>query len=382
MSRIKENPSRPKIVKRGNRRVVCLTAPIEQLPKIDIAKLVQQERDRWPSWVSKAMLKKSLQMQQEKSEHPAVEVAGLAYRYGSRVALEDVSFSVPAGEIFGLLGPNGSGKTTLFRILSTLIPPQSGSARILGHDLAQDLSAVRRAIGVVFQAPSLDKKLTAEENLRHQGHLYGLMGSTLSARIEELLTRVGMLDRRHELTEKMSGGQRRRVELAKGLLHRPKVLLLDEPSTGLDPGARRDLMRYLKDLAREGVTCLLTTHLMEEAGDCGRLGVMSLGKLIALDTPDALKARIGGQVVSIQAKESQTLSVKIAERFAVVPQVLDGSVRIERDDGHRFVAQIAEAFPGEFESVSVSKPTLEDVFVRLTGHGIGQDEMPVGAGEK
>jgi len=310
---------------------------------------------------------------------PAIELVNLAYHYGTRTALEDVSFSVPTGEIFGLLGPNGSGKTTLFRILSTLLPPQSGTVRILGQDLVKNLTTLRRALGVVFQAPSLDKNLSAEENLRHQGHLYGLMGRTLSARIDELLARFGMSDRRYELTGKLSGGQRRRVELAKGLLHRPRILLLDEPSTGLDPGARRELMRYLKDLAREGVTCLLTSHVLEEADACDRLGIMSLGKLVALDTPCALRARIGGQVVCVQSKNPPTLAAQIAAHFAVVPQVLDGSVRIEHKDGHRFVAQLAEAFPGAVDSISVSRPTLEDVFVHLTGHRIGQDERPVGA---
>ncbi|MCW8132332.1 MAG: ATP-binding cassette domain-containing protein [Planctomycetota bacterium] len=299
----------------------------------------------------------------------AVGVDGLSFRYGERVALDGVSFSAEPGEIFGLLGPNGSGKTTLFRILSTLIPPQQGTARIFGHDLRAELNEVRRAIGVVFQAPSLDKKLTAAENLRHQGHLYGLGGAELSKRIEEMLARVGLSDRAHDYTEKMSGGQRRRVELAKGLLHRPKLLLLDEPSTGLDPGARRDLMQYLKELSRkDGVTSLLTTHLMEEAEQCSRLGVMRAGKLVALDTPEALKARIGGHVVTIKTRENSAFAAKLKEKLGVEPAVVDDAIRVEQEDGHSFVARVVEAFPGEIESVAVSKPTLEDVFVHLTGH--------------
>lgn len=299
----------------------------------------------------------------------AVEIDALAFRYKERVALDGVSFAVKPGEIFGLLGPNGSGKTTLFRILSTLIPPQKGEARIFGHDLRKDLNEVRRAMGVVFQAPSLDKKLTAAENLRHQGHLYGLSGAELSKRIDEMLARVGLSDRAHDYTEKMSGGQRRRVELAKGLLHRPKLLLLDEPSTGLDPGARRDLMQYLKELSqRDGVTSLITTHLMEEAEQCSRLAVMRTGKLVALDTPDALKARIGGHIVLIKAKDLAGMAARLKERMGLHAAVVDDVIRIEHADGHRLVAQAVEAFPGEIESIAVSKPTLEDVFVHLTGH--------------
>ncbi|MBI3829964.1 MAG: ATP-binding cassette domain-containing protein [Planctomycetes bacterium] len=299
----------------------------------------------------------------------AAEVDGLSFRYKERAALDGVRFSVGKGEIFGLLGPNGSGKTTLFRILSTLIPPQQGTARIFGKDVKAETEAVRREIGVVFQAPSLDKKLTAAENLRHQGHLYGLGGAELSKRIGEMLSRVGMRDRANDLTEKMSGGQRRRVELAKGLLHRPKLMLLDEPSTGLDPGARRDLMTYLKELSeRDGVTSLLTTHLMEEAEQCSRLAVMREGKLVALDTPEALKATIGGHVVTIKMKDPQGAAVRLGARLQIKPQVVDETIRVEHPDGHRFVAQVVEAFPGEIDSISVSKPTLEDVFVHLTGH--------------
>lgn len=301
--------------------------------------------------------------------HSAAEIDGLSFRYKERAALDGVSFGVNKGEIFGLLGPNGSGKTTLFRILSTLIPPQKGTARIFGKDVKTETDAVRREIGVVFQAPSLDKKLTAAENLRHQGHLYGLSGAELSKRIGEMLSRVGMSDRSNDLTEKMSGGQRRRVELAKGLLHRPKLMLLDEPSTGLDPGARRDLMAYLKELSEcDGVTSLLTTHLMEEAEQCSRLAVMREGKLVALDTPEALKGTIGGHVVSIKVKDPQGAAVRLSERLQVKAQVVEETIRVEHPDGHRFVALVVEAFPGEIDSISVSKPTLEDVFVHLTGH--------------
>lgn len=312
----------------------------------------------------------------------AVEVSGVSFRYGDRVALDGVSFSVPRGEIFGLLGPNGSGKTTLFRVLSTLIPPQSGTLAILGKDLARETFAVRHRIGVVFQAPSLDKKLTAQENLIHHGHLYGLRGADLKERCRKLLDRVGLLDRANERTETLSGGQRRRVELAKGLLHEPDVLILDEPSTGLDPGARRDLMTYLRSLSREGVTCLLTTHLMEEAESCDRLALLCQGKLAALDTPDALKARIGGEVVSVNVREPEGFAARVQERFGVSPQVVDGVVRIERTDGPRFVAELAEAFPGQIEAVRVGRPTLEDVFIRLTGHRFWEAQSETDAAAK
>lgn len=297
-----------------------------------------------------------------------ISVDALSYKYGERLALDQVSFDVQRGEIFGLLGPNGSGKTTLFRLLSTLVPPQQGRASIAGFDVTTSTLKARERMGVVFQAPSLDKKLTAAENLRHQGHLYGMRGETLEKRIGEVLERVGLSDRANELTEKMSGGQRRRVELAKGLLHKPDVLLLDEPSTGLDPGARIDLMAYLKELSKDGVTCLLTTHLMEEAEHCARIVILNLGKRVALDTPDGLKAGIVGDVVHIESREPIRLRDDIRIKFEIEVHENEGKLRIEHENGAKLVAQIAEAFPGRVDAFSVSKPKLEDVFVRITGH--------------
>lgn len=293
------------------------------------------------------------------ASNPAlVAVEALTHRYGQRVALDGVSFEVRRGEIFGLLGPNGGGKTTLFRILTTLIPPTEGRVR----------SVERGRFGVVFQSPSLDKKLTVAENLRHHGHIYGLRGATLRQRMDELLARFGLADRRNELIEKLSGGLRRRVELAKGLLHRPELLLLDEPSTGLDPLARRELGDYLAELrARDGVTVLLTTHIMDEAERCDRLALLDRGKLVALDRPAALKEQVGGDVVSVTPAK---LHEVIERRFDVKATVVDDTVRIERPRGHEFIPQLVEAFPGEIESVSVGKPTLEDVFIHLTGHRI------------
>ena len=299
----------------------------------------------------------------------AIQVESLSHRYGDRVALDSVSFHVESAEIFGLLGPNGSGKTTLFRVLSTLMVPSSGSARIAGFDPVKQPNEVRRRIGVVAQAQSVDVKLTAAENLMHQGHLYGLSGSRLKARIAEMLERVGLSDRARDRVETFSGGMQRRVELAKGLMHRPSILLLDEPTTGLDPGARRDLWLYLDGLRQhEGVTVLVTTHLMEEAERCRRLAILSQGKLVGLGTPAELKSEIGGDVIQFETENPEALATRIRQRFGIVCAVEENIVRLEREQGHRFAADVMEAFPGEIRSINVSRPTLEDVFVNRTGH--------------
>jgi ABC-2 type transport system ATP-binding protein len=304
------------------------------------------------------------------SSHVAViSLQSLVHRYEERNALNGLSFDVQPAELFGLLGPNGSGKTTLFRILSTLMLPTAGRASILGHDVSREPNAIRRRIGVVFQAQSIDAKLTAAENLRHQGHLYGLQGAALKKRMEEMLARVGLLDRANEKAETFSGGMQRRLELAKGLLHRPSVLLLDEPTTGLDPGARRDVWQYLQILRdEERVSVIVTTHLMEEAERCDRLAILNEGKLVALGTPLELKQEIGGDVILLDASEPEALAEKIRLRFRLHPQVLEGQIRLERENGHRFITDVVEAFPGEIQAISVSKPALEDVFIRRTGH--------------
>jgi len=306
---------------------------------------------------------------------PVISVQNILHRYDGRTALDDVSFEVHPAELFGLLGPNGSGKTTLFRILSTLMIPTAGRSLIMGFDAAQDPAAVRRQIGVVFQAQSVDEKLTAYENLWHQGHLYGLHGFALKTRIDEILGRVGLADRMKELVETFSGGMARRVELAKGLLHHPSVLLLDEPTTGLDPGARRDLWQYLQTLRdQERVSVIVTTHLMEEAERCDRLAILNEGKLVALGTPTELKHEIGGDVILLDAThDAESLAQRISTRFQVDATVMahqsrSNQVRIEMENGHRFITNVVEAFPGEIQAVSVSKPTLEDVFIHRTGH--------------
>ncbi len=278
-------------------------------------------------------------------------------------------------EIFGLLGPNGSGKTTIFRILSTLMLPTGGRATIMGHDVATDPNGVRREIGVVFQAQSIDVKLTARENLVHIGHLYGLRGNELKQRVNEMLGRVALADRAEDNAETFSGGMQRRLELAKGLLHHPSVLLLDEPTTGLDPGARRDLWQYLQILReQEQVTILVTTHLMEEAERCDRLAILSQGKMMAMGTPTELKQQIGGDVVVLETRDPESLAQRVKSRFGIEAAVVGNTVRIEREAGHRFVTDVVEGFPGEVESVHISKPTLEDVFIHRTGHRFWTEE--------
>src|SRR5258708_5217064 len=298
-----------------------------------------------------------------------ISVRDLIHRYQARTALTRVSFDVPPAELFGLLGPNGSGKTTLFRILSTLMVPTSGSATIAGFDAVRQPGALRRHIGVVFQAQSVDPKLTAYENLWHQGHLYGLRGPDLKTRITEILTRVGLLDRRADRVETFSGGMQRRIELAKGLLPHPEVLLLDEPTTGLDPGARRDLWQYLQILRdQERVSVIVTPPLMEEAERCARLAILNEGNLVALGTPEALTREIGGDVILLEARDPQTLADRIRETFHLGAAALGNQGRLEFENGHPFGPDQSHAFPGEIQSLSVSKPTLEDVFIHRTGH--------------
>lgn len=311
----------------------------------------------------------------------AVELDRLAFAYGrgpaARQALRDVSFHVPAGETFALLGPNGGGKTTLFKILSTQIRPASGRAFIYGADIDADPAAGRRRLGVVFQNPSLDKKLTLEENLRHQGRLYGLHGARLNRRIDETLERFALADRRKDPVERLSGGLQRRGEIAKSLLHEPDLLLMDEPSTGLDPAARRSLWGYLADLRAAKVTILLTTHLMDEAARCDRVGILDEGRLRALGEPERLIRQIGGDVIAVETADASSLAVFVRDRFRQEAAVVDGTVRIERPDGHLFVPQLVESFPGRITAITVGKPTLEDVFVHETGRPF--DEATEGA---
>jgi ABC-2 type transport system ATP-binding protein len=313
------------------------------------------------------------------STAPAVDISHLAYRYGEHEAIRDLTFSISEREVFAILGPNGSGKTTLFRVLSTLIPMQKGDVCILGLDLRREASAIRAQLGVVFQSPSIDKKLTVLENVIHHGRLYGLGGRELHSRASEMLSRLGLADRSRDLVEKLSGGMRRRVELATGMLHRPRLLLLDEPSTGLDPGARSDLWQYLEQVRdNDGVTVVVTTHLLEEAERADRIAIMHKGQLAALDKPAALQAAVGGDAITIRTKDPTSLSAEIQKQFNVPAMVLDNSVRLEQPNGHQWIPRLVEAFPDRAESITLGKPTLEDVFIHFTGHRFWNEVEPDG----
>jgi len=304
-----------------------------------------------------------------------IETEALVHQYGDRRALDGVTFDVKPGEIFGLLGPNGGGKTTLFRILSTLMRPTGGRARVLGHDTVAQAAAVRQGIGVVFQSPSLDRKLTAFENLYYQAQIHGFTFRETKERAQQMLARVGLADRGRDLVEKLSGGMRRRVELAKGMLHRPKLLLLDEPSTGLDPGGRRDLWTYLASIRdAEGVTSLVTTHLMEEAEKCDRVLILDRGHVVALGTPAELVGQVGGDVLTLDAKDPDALAAEIGTSLGLAATVLEGRVRIEKEAGHELIPKLVQAFPGRIDAVRLGRPTLEDVFIRKTGHRFWSDE--------
>jgi ABC-2 type transport system ATP-binding protein len=305
----------------------------------------------------------------------AIEVRDVSYRYGERQALSNVSFEVRTSEIFVFLGPNGGGKSTLFRLLSTLLPLQGGECEILGFSLRKQIAEIRERVGVVFQSPSVDRKLTVNENLLHQGHLYGLRGAELNQRRSAMLERFKLTDRVRDRVETLSGGLRRRVELAKGLLHRPRLLLLDEPSTGLDPAARSDMWGYLRELRdQEGVTVVLTTHLLDEADKADRIAILDRGQLVALDSPDALRSTVGGDAITIQAADPLRLSEGIRQKFTLPSSVVDGNVRLEMPEGHEWIAKLVEAFPGQIDSITLGKPTLEDVFIARTGRRLQEAE--------
>ena len=300
-----------------------------------------------------------------------IVVERLTHNYGTRCALDNISFNADSGEVFCLLGPNGSGKTTLFKILSTRFSHTSGSVNILGFDLNTHKKAIRKLIGVVFQNPGLDIKLTVNENLRHHGHLYGISGHNLNNRIGELLDRFDIADRKNDSVETLSGGLKRRVDLAKALLHKPRVLILDEPSSGLDIGVRKQLSQYLKELAtQENIPILLTTHLLDEAEGCDRVGILDKGSLVAIGTPDQLKSEISGDVVIIESEVCQTLAKGIQDRFDVQVVSAGDSLRIETANAHEFVRDVVTAYPNKIKAARFGRPTLEDVFIKMTGSAI------------
>ncbi len=299
----------------------------------------------------------------------AVEVNAVSFHYPNRQALRDVTFSVDRGELFVFLGPNGGGKTTLFRLLATLIPLQQGEIEVFGQQLRAQAHSIRRQIGVVFQAPSLDKKLKVAENLKYHGWLYGLQGADLADRVAQMLARLGIADRANDRVETLSGGLRRRVELAKACLHDPQLLLMDEPSTGLDPAARLDLWRYLRRLRDEhGVTILLTTHLLEEADKADRLAILNEGVLVALDTPQALRSQVGGDAITIETDDPANLGAAVEAQFGLKGTSVGATLKLHQNAGHTLIPRLVEAFPQQIRSISVGKPTLEDVFIARTGH--------------
>lgn len=304
----------------------------------------------------------------------AIYVENVSHKFGERVALDGITLQVMPGEMYGLLGPNGGGKTTLFRMLCTMLPPDHGTIRLLGKNAAA--SAVRAHIGVVFQHPSLDARLTVLENLRHQGHLYGLKGRPLSQRIEEVLDMMALTDRAKDRVEVLSGGLQRRVELCKSLLHRPKILIFDEPCTGLDPGARR---RFWDDLdilrCNQGTTLVLTTHFIEEAERCDRIGILDRGRLIAEGTPEELKRTVGHEMITLETRDPKSLQLQIEKIVRRDVQIIDGQVRIACDEGQQLLAQLYPLLREEVQAMTLSVPTLEDVFVQRTGHGFHVEDL-------
>ncbi|MCC6682363.1 MAG: ABC transporter ATP-binding protein [Phycisphaeraceae bacterium] len=306
----------------------------------------------------------------------AIAIDDLTFRYprSEKAALDAVSFQVTPGESFALLGPNGSGKTTLFRLLATLLPMQRGKISIFDCDLVSQQAQVRRLLGVVFQHASLDGELTGRENLTHHGRLYGLTGSKLRSAIDAAVQRFDLTSILEKRTGKLSGGQQRRVELAKALLHEPKLLLLDEPTSGLDPLVRRNLWQLLDDLRQQtGLTVLLTTHLLDEADRCDRVAILDGGKRVALDTPAALKAGLGGQVISIQTSPQMTQAVldELRGQLGELPMhVREGMIHFESDGAGPLVSRLSEQLGPRVQRISLGPPSLDDVFLHLTGRSL------------
>jgi ABC-2 type transport system ATP-binding protein len=310
-----------------------------------------------------------------------ISAQGLTKKFGEVTALAGVDLDIHAGELFGLLGPNGAGKTTLISILATMVPATTGTACVCGHDVNREEHAVRRSIGIVFQDPSLDDELTGEENLDFHGRLYGLDADTRKNRIQDVLTLVDLQDRRHDLVRTYSGGMRRRLEIARGLMHRPRVLFLDEPTLGLDPQTRRKIWDYIEGLKDSfGMTIILTTHYMDEADRlCSRIAIIDRGEIVALDSPKALKERLGGDLLEI---EVSSLKAGFIDRLKALEDVIhlsivDNVVSLTVPRGESFIPHcfdIAQGLAVDITSVALRKPNLEDVFIQLTGRDIREEE--------
>jgi ABC-2 type transport system ATP-binding protein len=309
----------------------------------------------------------------------AVSVRGLVKRYGNIEAVAGVDLDVRAGETFGFLGPNGAGKSTTINVLCTLTRPTAGSARVAGYDVRTERAQVRRSIGLVFQSTTLDGYLTAEQNLRFHAELYGMDRAALPGRLREVLTMVGLWDRRGDLVEKFSGGMKRRLEVARGLLHSPRVLFLDEPTIGLDPVSRASMWEYLGELRRrEDITVFLTTHYLDEAEHCDRIAIMNAGRIVALDRPAALKASIGADRVQLRTADDEAALAALRDRFGLAAAMHDGAVTVNVPNGEQFVPRLFAELGVGIQTVSVSRPTLDDVFVAYTGSTMTDVETAAG----
>jgi ABC-2 type transport system ATP-binding protein len=306
---------------------------------------------------------------------PAIEVRDLKKSFGAVEAVRGVSFEVAPGEVFGFLGPNGAGKTTTINVLCTLAKPTSGAAYVAGHDSVKERDDVRRNIGLVFQDQTLDGYLTAEQNLRLHAELYGVESALVPARMEQVLRMVGLWERKDGSVMTFSGGMRRRLEIARGLMHSPRVLFLDEPTIGLDPQTRSSIWRYIGELkAREEITIFMTTHYMDEAEFCDRIAIMDNGQIVALDTPEALKAQVGADRVRIQTEDDEAAIAALAERFGLEAKVSEGAVTFFVPAGEEFVPKLFADLGIAIKSISVSRPTLDDVFMSYTGSTIRDAE--------
>jgi ABC-2 type transport system ATP-binding protein len=298
----------------------------------------------------------------------AISVRRLAKRYGNVEAVSGIDFDVRGGETFGFLGPNGAGKSTTINILCTLVAPSAGAARVGGHDVVTERDEVRRHLGLVFQDITIDEYLSAEQNLRFHAELYGLPRAVVPRRMRQLLEMVGLWERRGSLVRTLSGGMKRRLEIARGLLHSPRVLFLDEPTIGLDPQTRSSVWGYINELKkREAITIFLTTHYMDEAEQCDRIAIIDGGRIVALDTPEALKQRVGKDVVCLRTADDDAAMEALARIFQVESARGEGSIRFGVPEGDRFVPRLFAELGVPIRSVSVARPSLDDVFMFFTG---------------
>src|SRR3569623_464855 len=309
----------------------------------------------------------------------AVEVHKLTKTFKTVEAVKGIDLTVRTGETFGFLGPNGAGKSTTIMILCTLADATSGAARGAGFDVATERDAVRRSIGLVFQEPTLDGYLTAEQNLIFHGELYGVDRHTAAPRRKEVLEMVGLYDRKDDLVNTFSGGMRRRLEIARGLLHSPKVLFLDEPTIGLDPQTRASIWQYIGELhKREEITVFVTTHYMDEAENCDRIAIIDQGRIVALDTPENLKAGVGKDRVQISPADDPAANAALKATYELEAKLLEGLVTFSVAEGAAFVPQLFETLGVAIESVAVARPTLDDVFLNFTGTSLRDAEQKGG----